>query len=161
MNEFKVLKCSVLNLRICIELNHVEKVLPLMALENVPNAPAYFVGLMNLAGKSIPVIDLARRLSMTREKPYSLDVPILICMQGEKQVGLIVDEVKGLTDVEESALQMRAEFNADNSPIVGTINLENELYLLLNLKVILNISYTLQKTDQALDPDVESIRQFI
>lgn len=162
MNEFKVLKGRILNLQICIELSHIDKVLPLMNLETVPDAPSYLVGLMNLAGKSVPVIDLARRISMSRDQPYSLDVPILLCNHGEDTVGLIVDEVEGLVIVEENALQMRKEFNADQSPILGAINIEDELYLLLNLNAILKINYTLQKSDLILeDADIQKVRQLI
>ncbi|MEK7297695.1 MAG: chemotaxis protein CheW [Planctomycetota bacterium] len=49
-----ILRFKILGQDMCIILKHVLKVLPLMELQIVPDAPGYVKGLMNLQGNSVP-----------------------------------------------------------------------------------------------------------
>ncbi len=135
--KLQVLHFLLQNVRFCMDVQYIEKILPLVFLETVPNSPAYLAGLMNLTGKSIPVIDLAMRLGFTPNKPYRLTTPILLCTDGA-QAGLIIDEVLGLADVEEEIMQMREEFNNASSLFIAAIALDTGVSLLINMERILD-----------------------
>src|SRR5579871_1770841 len=98
--KLQVLHFLVSNVRMCIDLKYIKKVLPLVQLERIPGSPVYLVGLLNLAGKSIPVIDLAMRLGLHRHQAYTIDMPILICFDNEHEVGFIIDKVLGLATID-------------------------------------------------------------
>jgi purine-binding chemotaxis protein CheW len=134
--QLYLLHFLVQDTRICIELNSIVKVLPLVHLKAVPTSAPYLAGLMNLAGDSIAVIDLAMRIGLNRKKSFTLDMPILLCSDGQKQFGLIIDEVIGLELANQSALQKHDEFNDPNSPFIASVNFKNDLSLLLNIKAI-------------------------
>lgn len=146
-----VLHFLLQNVHACIELNFIKRVLPLPFIETIPGSPAYLVGIMNLAGHSIPVIDLCLRLGMQRQRPYTLNIPILLCFDGLKQVGVVVDEIMGLVDVEKSTLQMRDDFEKHNSPFLAIISVHNTLSLLLNIKRLINISLTMEEVELFVD----------
>jgi len=59
-----LLRFNILQQDMCIVLKYVLKVLPLLELQIVPDAPSYVKGLMNLQGNCVPVIDLAERLGI-------------------------------------------------------------------------------------------------
>ncbi len=145
--SFTVLHFLVQNIHACIELTAIKRVLPLSAVEAVPGSPAYVVGLMNLAGQSIPIIDLSLRMGMPRHKPYSLNNPILLCHHQHQQAGIVVDEILDLADIDESELQMRHDFAKKESPFIAIAPLNNTLSLLLNIKRIISISLTAEKID--------------
>lgn len=134
--KIKILNFSLLDVQMCIDIKHVTKVLPIMELESVPASPRYVAGLMNLAGKSIPVIDLAILLGMKRLKEYSLDTPILLSKNGKDEIAIVVDQIKGLVENDQSDLQMRDDMDKATSPYTGALNINGQLSLLLDINKI-------------------------
>lgn len=154
-NKFQVLHFLLGDVRFCMEIKYIEKISPLVLLEVVPNSPPFLAGLMNHAGKSIPVIDLAIRLGFKRNKSYSLDTPILLCSENSRETGLIIDQIIGLDHIEADAIQMRDDFNNEDSLFLAAITLETEVALLINTSRVLNFSLagekkTLIKTKETL-----------
>jgi len=134
----------------CIDLSSVAKVFPIVLFQYVPEGPAYLRGLMTLGGKSVPVIDLAIRLGEKNPNQYTVDTPIVLCTDGHRQVGLIVDQVAGVEKVEEKDLQMRPMFKKDSKPpfkaVVGT---PRGLSLLLDMERVLDIDLSAVKSGKA------------
>ncbi|MBY0545599.1 MAG: chemotaxis protein CheW [Gammaproteobacteria bacterium] len=148
--SIQTLRFHLQNTHVCMDICYVDKIIPLLQLEPVPNCPLYLVGLMNMEEKIIPVIDLAMRVGICRDEPYTLDTPILLCTYDTHQAGLIVDKVEGLIEFDKKNIQMHEEFNADTAPFIGSITLNEELSLLLNMNYIfpLNINIDFQKKRQ-------------
>ena len=146
--KLQMLRLTAKNVRVCLPISFVSKILPLMMLEAVPGSPFYVIGLMNHAGKSIPVIDLAARLGMERDQPYSLDTPILLCTDKERELAFLADRVLGLADVSEDSVQLSDQFDPASSPFLGSVAVDNELYLLLNADCLLNFRLSSKKQDE-------------
>jgi len=146
MNNLPILHVLVQNTFICVPIEFVSKVLSLPLLEAVPGSPPYLTGLMNLEGKSIPVIDLATRVGLKREERYTVDTPILLCFDDKHEAGLVIDKVLQLATIEEKDYQMRSEFNDPASPFLASIPFNNALSLLINMNKVLEVSFTLQCT---------------
>lgn len=134
--QLQLLQFVVLDANVCIDIDNINKVLPLLMLEPVPGGPPYLAGIMNFAGKSIPVIDLALRLGMIRNKVYSLDMSIILCSRRAHQIGLIVDKVQGLFLVNADDLQMSDEFT-DVSSYIATVTLGSTISLMINVDCVL------------------------
>lgn len=69
------------------------------AVTRVPMAPAWFLGLANLRGQILPVIDLVGRLSIERRQPAQRPVLVVVDVamrQGIFQRGLLVDSLGGI-----------------------------------------------------------------
>ncbi len=130
--ENQLVHFSVKDVQMCAYLKNIKKVLPLVALENVPCSPSYLAGLMNIKGKMIPVVDFAIRLGMGRHKNYLLDTPIILFSNEEQEIALIVDNVIGLTDFDETKLQRNKDFNKIDSPFLATIADNSNSSLLIN-----------------------------
>lgn len=128
-----VLHFLLQDVQVCMDLAYLEKILPLPLLETVPACPVYFVGLMNLKNKCIPVLDLAICTGLLREEIYPLNIPILLCSNGIHQVGLIVDKVLGLNTVDEKHIEVHEEFTSSKSPFYGAVTLETGVSLLLDI----------------------------
>ena len=149
-----VLHFVVRDLRLTVDLCHVLKVLPLVALQPVPGAPNYLKGLMNLGGRSVPVVDLAERLGLTNATPYTPATPVLLCTDGERQAGLVVSDIMGVATVEQHDLQMDSEFTGANSPFLGVVNTERGQSLLLDLGRVLDIELSTAGVEPRADPAV-------
>lgn len=73
----------------------------------VPQAPNFVEGILNLRGKILPVVDLYRRFGIPERG--GRDFQILVVRSEGYEVGLKVDEVKGLLAQERVALEALPE----------------------------------------------------
>lgn len=119
--DCEVLKFKIPGMRLCAPLGNIIKVLPLMELQPVPAAPRYLRGLMNLHGRSIPVIDLAARLGYGGYIQFTLETPILLCEHDGLQTGLIVDKVIGVEMLDPDAWQPTPAFDHAGLLLHGTV----------------------------------------
>lgn len=127
-----ILNCCVNNTHVCMDLRFIKKTVPLAQLKIMPNAPYYLVGLLNLAQKSVPIIDLGAWLNLPRENTYSLNTPIVLCSDGFNEVGLLVDSILGLEEIEAEKYS-----NKPTSIILATPTIGSELSLLINMELLL------------------------
>ena len=75
-----------------IELQYIIEIVSMEQITVVPSLPNYILGIMNLRGKVVPVIDI--RLKLNQEpRPFDEKTCIIITQIDEMQVGLIVDSV--------------------------------------------------------------------
>ncbi len=138
LESSQVLQFQVEKINACATLSFVNKVILLPYLEKVPGSPRHLAGLMNHAGQSIPVIDLAMYLQLNAEQTYTLATPIVICTMGSRQMGLIVKRVLGLSMMQADSLQMADQFGASHSPFIATIHLNSALTFLLNIPKLMS-----------------------
>jgi chemotaxis signal transduction protein len=92
---------SVPGMQLCLPLEQVSRVLALPALQEVPDAPGQLVGLLNLGGEALPVVDLCRLLKRP-PLAYDIDTPVLLCESGGRRCCLVAGAVSGVGAVENS-----------------------------------------------------------
>lgn len=73
------------------DLEAVREIVPQRRATRLPGAPAYVLGLVNLRGTIITVLDVGRRLDAAR--PAAQDGSIILVEYGNKTVGLAVEQV--------------------------------------------------------------------
>lgn len=86
----------------------VEEVLEWQPVTVVPRCPAYLLGIINVRGSLIPVVDLRRRFGIAAaaagDERHILVVRIEYA--GERaQMGLVVDAVEGVINLDEEAVE--------------------------------------------------------
>ncbi len=112
------------------DVSQLDKILPMMSLDTVPNSLQHFHGLLNLAGTAIPIIDLASCLHI-EPSPYTEDTSILLTNINNRQVGFIVDRIIDLCEIERKSIQQDDIFKGNNSPYLGSIIINDKTCLLL------------------------------
>jgi len=133
-----ILHFMLQGIQLCLDLNIVKKVIPLVFIEKIPKSENYVVGVMNIGGKGVPVIDLALRLELNRINIYSLDTPIILCQQGMYETGIVVDKILGIELIENDLLQTNQNFLDKHSAVSGVIHINDELVLMLDAKMVLD-----------------------
>ncbi len=142
-NTFKVLNCMTNNSNISIKLNSIRKIVPIAELVPIPNSQEYVVGMLNLAGKSIPVLDLSLRLNMPRNEKYTLETPIIICHRELDELsietGLIVDKILDISEVRTLDIQQKdVEVDRNDKYFSASVTTNNGLSFLLNVENVLD-----------------------
>lgn len=91
-----------------IEAGSVREILELVPITEVPNAPPFVSGLINVRGRVVPLADLRVMFDMDRPPPDqdTRIVVIEIEIDGEPTVvGILADRVYEVTEIEAGAIQ--------------------------------------------------------
>lgn len=88
----------------CLEIAHVLEIRGWTETTTLPHAPDYVIGMMNLRGSVLPVIDFSRRLGLGPTELTSRHV-IVIARIDNKSVGFVVDAVSDILSVHTEELQ--------------------------------------------------------
>jgi purine-binding chemotaxis protein CheW len=135
-NDITLLHFMVQDLKCCLHVGDVERMMSLLDMQIIPGGADYLVGMMNLHGQSIPVIDLGLRIGHPQVKGYTLETPIILCCNQGKRIGLVVSEILEVQECDIQAVQVRPEFEQDTQPYAAVISCDHGLSLYLNLERI-------------------------
>jgi purine-binding chemotaxis protein CheW len=113
MNQIQQGPMKALTMRLqdelfAIEAGSVREILDLVPITEVPNAPPFVGGLINVRGRVVPLADLRVMFGMDRPPPDqdTRIVVIEIEIAGEPTVvGVLADKVHDVTDIEATAIQ--------------------------------------------------------
>lgn len=104
----------------------------------LPNAPSHFLGMINLRGSILPVVDLGARLGLGATAADRSSVVIVVQI-GSRQVGLLVDAVCDILALSDGMLQSPPDIGAPevNEFVAGVMTTEHGIVSLLCLDNIL------------------------
>jgi purine-binding chemotaxis protein CheW len=104
----------------------------------VPYAPSYLLGVMNLRGVIVPVIDLRLRFGLPPRAPDASTVVIVVRVhteQGEKTAGIVVDAVSEVYGVAAEHIKPTPELgvSADRACVRHLASVDDKMVLLLDI----------------------------
>ena len=88
----------------CIDIRAVREIRGWTAATPLPHTPRYILGVINLRGAIMPVLDLRDRLDLGHTAASSRHV-IMVVQDGERIAGLLVDAVQDTFVVDEALMQ--------------------------------------------------------
>lgn len=98
---------------------------------HLANAPAHIKGVINLRGVIVPVIDLRIQLHLD-SVPYDLSTVVIILSVAERTVGLVVDSVTDVVELDHRHLRAMPRLDAGaNTDFVTAIGSIGERMLIL------------------------------
>jgi len=91
-----------------VEASRVREILDLVPITEVPSAPAFVGGLINVRGRVVPLADLRVMFGMDRPEPDQ-DTRIVVMevdIDGEPTIaGILADKVHDVTDIEAASIE--------------------------------------------------------
>ncbi|MCM1988118.1 chemotaxis protein CheW [Oceanirhabdus seepicola] len=113
----------------------VQNITDMMEVTRVPKAPKYIKGLINLRGNIISLLDLNLLLDVKGKKEEH-DSTIIIKI-GDEAVGIAVDTVEEVLDIEESIIE-NFEENREKNYIRGVLNFNDRIVTLIDVGRLIN-----------------------
>lgn len=110
----------------------VVQVLRMVAIRPVPEAPAWISGVINLRGRMTPMMDLRTRLGLPAETP-GLSAHIVILRSNDATLGLVVDAVLEVLELEEDAVEPPGEAAGRSGVISAVARFNDRLILVLEV----------------------------
>jgi purine-binding chemotaxis protein CheW len=129
---------SVGNTRYCLPITEVQQIVRRENVTEVPQAPPFVEGVMNLRGEVVPIIGMRARLGVAGEDSARKSRVIIVGVSG-RLYGLHVDDVREIVDVEgESvATENMDVINTDAEFVRGIARVGDQLLIVLNLQQLL------------------------
>lgn len=123
-----------------IELLSIREVIGMPAITSVPHVPAHFLGIMNLRGQVISVVDLRKRFGLPTAT--GSETAVMILNFPELSIGVVVDSVNSVLNPEDNSLSPTPDLQGSptSSFITGVYRKEAHLVLLLDIARALNLA---------------------
>jgi len=96
----------------CVNIMAVREIRGWTPATAMPHSPSYMIGVINLRGAVLPIIDLSARLGMKPTDPSARHV-IIVAQVRRKVVGLLVDAVSDILTVTDEIIQPTPEISSD------------------------------------------------
>ncbi|RZQ53010.1 chemotaxis protein CheW [Pseudoalteromonas phenolica] len=122
-----------------INVMQVQEVLRYTEIAPVPGAPSYVLGIINLRGNVVTVIDTRARFGLMSAEVT--DNSRIVIIEAEKQViGILVDSVAEVVYLRSSEIDSAPNIGTEESAkfIQGVSNREGELLILVDLNKLLS-----------------------
>lgn len=134
----EIVSFSVGEQRFCMEIEHVLEIRGWTKTTILPHAPDYVIGMMNLRGTVLPVVDLSLRLGLGPTEPSPRHVIIIARIQ-EQTVGFLVENVSDIATVSESDMQPTPDVSSalTQAFIKGVYSIEEELVRAIDVYQVL------------------------
>jgi purine-binding chemotaxis protein CheW len=104
----------------CIDIASVREIRGWTPATPLPQAPDYVVGVINLRGAVMPVLDLSARLGLGATEITGRHVTVVV-QKDDELVGLVVDEVQETIMVDASELQPPPHFPETETVFVDAL----------------------------------------
>jgi purine-binding chemotaxis protein CheW len=104
----------------------------------IPQAPSYVLGVLNLRGAIVPVLDLRLRFGLAREDYSATTVTVIITVAG-RHFGVVVDGVSDVLDVEGNSIKPVPDMGTavDTEYLKGLTSVGQRMVLLLDVDKLL------------------------
>jgi purine-binding chemotaxis protein CheW len=112
-----------------LPLGSVVEVVRMAALAPVADAPRFVLGLLDLRGRVVPVLDLRLRLGLPATPP-GLSTPICVVATRGRVFGLVADAVTDVRPV--LAAVAKPELAPGDGPVAGVTQVDGRLVTLLD-----------------------------
>ena len=122
-----------------INVMKVQEVLRVSEIAVVPGAPGYVLGIINLRGNVVTVIDARLRMGMEPQEPD--DASRVIVIEGDRQVvGVLVDSVAEVIELAEADIEPAPDVGGDEASryIQGVFSSEGKLTIVVDLNRLLS-----------------------
>ncbi|MBL3534512.1 MAG: chemotaxis protein CheW [gamma proteobacterium endosymbiont of Lamellibrachia anaximandri] len=109
----------------------------------IPNSPGYVKGVVNMRGSIVPIFDMRQRLGM-EVRPYSKNTVVIVLRvksdRGERNMGVVVDEVSDVLSTQKDRIRNTPEFGGGIATdyISGLADAGGKMIMLLDVDKLLN-----------------------
>jgi len=137
MDRFSVLPFRLAGQRLAIPLEKVIRVVPALKCTPLPGAPPTILGLVNLGGQIVPVVDLARRFAWSTGS-LAFWQPFIWLHGRSRELLVPVEAVEPVTQCQVDDLVEAAKPQVPSELIRGVVRTEEGMLLIQDVEQLLS-----------------------
>jgi len=121
-----------------VDILRVQEIRGWSAVTKIPHAPPHVLGVLNLRGSIVPIVDLRMRFSLDRAEYTTVTVIIVVSVisaAGRRDFGVVVDGVSDVVDVNTEEVKAAPELGAKGATdyIRGLVPVAERMVVLLDI----------------------------
>jgi purine-binding chemotaxis protein CheW len=121
-----------------VDILRVQEIRGWSAVTKIPHAPSHVLGVLNLRGSIVPIVDLRMRFSLDRAEYTTVTVIIVVSVMsaaGRRDFGVVVDGVSDVVDVNTAEVKAAPELGAKGATdyIRGLVPVSERMVVLLDI----------------------------
>lgn len=121
-----------------VDILRVQEIRGWAPVTRIPQAPRHVLGVLNLRGSIVPIIDLRMALSFEQAEYTATTVIIVVsvqCASGRRDLGVVVDGVSDVIDVDRAQVKPPPDLGAQVSTefIKGLASISENMVMLLDI----------------------------
>ncbi len=125
-----------------VDILRVKEIRGWSAVTRIPQSPAHMLGVLNLRGAIVPIIDLRLRFNLPSADFSPMTVIIVLSLQmagSTRDCGVVVDGVSDVVDVPASDIKPPPSIGTDHSAdfISGIATIDDKMLIVLNVDDLL------------------------
>ena len=117
--------------RYALPLDHVSRAVRMVAFTPVPDVANSVLGIFNMSGQMVPVIDLRRLFGQPGKPPELQDILLIVQIHGET-VAIVVNEALDILEFTSSQVQPPPPAVSQSRFVAGAVQHKDILILVLN-----------------------------
>ena len=119
----------------CVNIMAVREIRGWTTATVLPHQPSYMIGVLNLRGVVLPIVDLSARLGMAASQPTARHV-IIVAQIKRKVVGLLVEAVSDILTITDEHIQPTPELASEieRQFARGILAIEKRMICLIELE---------------------------
>lgn len=123
----------------CIELDRVREIRSWEPITMLPHSPIYVLGVVNLRGTVVPIIDLAHKLGFERLSPNKRSV-IIISSFGKQIIGFLVESVSEILTIKTTEVKETPALDSatEHPYIQGVISIGDDMVRLIDIDLLMS-----------------------
>lgn len=130
-----------------IEIRHVIEIIGIQPITAVPDLPEHVIGVLNLRGKVIPIVDVRRRFGLPR-RDYDERTCIVVVNVNDNSVGLVVDKVSEVITIPATEIEPPpATGRSFKHYIAGMGKIGQQVKILLDIEALLETESFIETED--------------
>jgi purine-binding chemotaxis protein CheW len=130
-----------------VDILRVQEIRGWSAVTKIPHAPSHVLGVLNLRGSIVPIVDLRMRFSLDRAEYTTITVIIVVSVMsaaGRRDFGVVVDGVSDVVDVNTEEVKAAPELGAKGATdyIRGLVPVADRMVVLLDIDRLIGSDLT-------------------
>jgi len=130
-----------------VDILRVQEIRGWSAVTKIPHAPPHVLGVLNLRGSIVPIVDLRMRFSLDRAEYTTVTVIIVVSVisaAGRRDFGVVVDGVSDVVDVNTEEVKAAPELGAKGATdyIRGLVPVAERMVVLLDIDRLIGSDMT-------------------
>ncbi|WP_026375383.1 chemotaxis protein CheW [Aestuariibacter salexigens] len=128
-----------------VDILRVREIRTWQTMTRVPYAKDYVVGLINLRGAIVPIVDLRARFGLSRREADKETIVLIMSVMtedGEKTMGIVVDRISDVINLNTDSIESAEKFDLtiSNRFVRGITDVKGGMAVLLEIDAVLDIA---------------------
>ncbi len=122
-----------------LNLSNVERIVRAVEVTPLPDAPEVILGVINIEGRVVPVVNTRKRLGMP-EKDIELQDLFIIVRENGRSLALLADQVKPVLEVPDEELVLPDRVLPGIGYVQGVAKIDDGMLVVLRLETIMSLT---------------------